>query len=181
MENTMQNITNALNGKAGQFGLVITTETEPTMRKTNNPYVGRVRKVTEYVNPMVGASYENMVNNRIERTTNFDPSFKADKPSGRHHHNDFCDQSDKNADTYYLRIGKTQATHTTTQFYLDGAPATADEVKAIKAFIPEKPTFTKTQTHAGLEEKNNVQWLAVNTDNVLRITQGERTIYQRSI
>ncbi len=181
MENTMLGITAALNGKSGQFGIIITTETSPTMRKTDNPYTGRVIKVTQYINPMVGASYENMVNNRIERTTDVQPNFAAKKASGRHHFNEFCDQSDKANETFYLRIGKTKATKTTTQYYVDGAPATVEQVNEIKSFMPAPRTHTNTQVNAGLAAEDNVQWLAVNTDNVINITQGGRLIYQRTI
>lgn len=50
----------------GASAVSITTETEPKMRKTNNPYFGRVKRIARR-SGMLGASYENAVNRQRER------------------------------------------------------------------------------------------------------------------
>ena len=173
MKETMQAICDALNKKRGQFGFVIVTETEPTMRKTNNPFIGRVTKRTTITDPMLGASYENMVNNRIERTTEqTNPDYKAIKPTGKHYFNEWCDQSDKDEKTFYLRIGTTKATKRISQFFVDGREATSNEIDTIKQFLPTKKPCQK-QVDAGLSEKDVVQWETVKVCNVKEIWQGK--------
>lgn len=46
--------------------VTIVTRTEPDMRKTGNPFVGRVVKVSR-VNGMLGFNYSNSVNRQLER------------------------------------------------------------------------------------------------------------------
>jgi len=55
-----------LTANKGASIVTIVTMTDPTMRKTGNPFVGNVKKVSR-VNGMIGWSYENAVNNQLAR------------------------------------------------------------------------------------------------------------------
>ena len=59
------------------------SQTEPKMRKTNNPYFGTVVKVTKAV-VQTERDYENAVNNQLKKEGK-EPNFVAVAPSGRHH------------------------------------------------------------------------------------------------
>jgi hypothetical protein len=62
--------TQLYNSRPGQFiGLV--TETVPDMRKTGNPFFGRVTKKS-FTTVQIGASYTNAVNNRREKEGSVD-------------------------------------------------------------------------------------------------------------
>lgn len=50
----------------GATAVTIVARTEPDMRKTGNPYIGQVFKVSR-VNGMIGFRYENAVNNQLGR------------------------------------------------------------------------------------------------------------------
>jgi hypothetical protein len=50
----------------GSTAVTIVTRTEPEMRKTGNPFLGNVFKVSR-VNGMIGFNYANSVNNQLNR------------------------------------------------------------------------------------------------------------------
>lgn len=59
-------IRTTLNGVKGHTFMSCVTVTEPRMRKTGNPYVGRVHKVTKFVGA-INFDYDNAVENARER------------------------------------------------------------------------------------------------------------------
>lgn len=155
----------------GTFGIVIETETEPRMRKTDNPYFGRVTKRSRIVNVAIGYDYENVVNNRREREGKA-ADFVADKPKGKHWV-EFPTilASDKNAEQLYLRTTMRANTKPTSVFLLDGKVVEdAATIEEIKSFIQSS---YKPQNQ-GLEEGNEVIVRDYKVESVVRITQGEK-------
>lgn len=59
-------LTKILFDVVGHKFLTITTETEPKMRKTNNPYFGKVKKVVTS-NVSMNFDYSTVVNNRLNK------------------------------------------------------------------------------------------------------------------
>lgn len=172
MKNTQINQLETI--KKGIFGVHVTTWTEPRMNKTNNPFFGRVRKVTDYSNVALGTSYENTVNRRLERA-GFCGGYQASKPNGKAWYNDYLYVSDKDPNQFYLKIIKNRNSHTESRYMLDGRLATNEECAQIEAFIPVKNECAK-QSNAGLVGENQVKEYAPKLQNVIKITFNGRVI-----
>ena len=160
--------------KKGQFGYTIITKTTPKMNKTDNPYFGRVEKVSVYKNAMLGCSYTNIVNNRLE-SEGKERNFAAQAPKGKKNYNSFFDQSEKDENTFYLKIAfYKERSQITSNYIIDGNNATQTQIQEIKNFLPKKYS---SAAHQGLNEENEVKMITVNFENVCAILQGERLIY----
>lgn len=155
----------------GTFGVVINTETEPRMRKTNNPYFGRVRKITRMTNVAIGYNYENVVNARLGREGK-ENDFQAEKPNGKHW---VCFPnilaSDKDESQLYLRTTMRKNTESKSVYTLDGQVVTDTALLAeIKSFI-----YTSSKpTNQGLNEGNEVIVRDFKLENVVSLTQGAK-------
>lgn len=62
---TKQELIERINNVKGTTIVSIDIESEPRMRKTDNPYIGATKSVT--LSGVVNFSYENAVNNQLER------------------------------------------------------------------------------------------------------------------
>ena len=166
--------------RKGVFGVHVTTHTEPKMNRTNNPYYGRVRKVTDYHNIALGTDYANTINNRLERL-GIEGNYVAEKAKGMHRYNDFLLQSDKDENQFYLNIifDRSEGSHTDEEVYLvDGRLATAEETKEIKWWIEQAKSKSgcDKQEKAGLDKKEQVRIIRPKLQNVVKITLGARVI-----
>ena len=161
----------------GTFGVQIVTETEPAMRKTNNPFVGRVTKRTTYNNAILGVSYQNCVNNRLERTGN-EANYQAEAPKGKKHYNDFFYIS-LDGETFYLKIGMYKNTTASVKYFIDGHEATDTELATLKTFLQTTNQFCAKQQNAGLDASEQYRLVAPKAQNVVSVTLGNRTIYER--
>ena len=164
--------------KKGIFGVEILTETEPAMRKTNNPFVGRVKKITHYVNAILGVEYQNVVNNRLTRSGN-EANYQSEAPKGKRHYNAFFYQSLNDESVFYLKIGIYKNTTCKSTYTVDGHEATQSELETLKPFLQSKSANVQKQQDAGLNETEQYHIVAPKTSNVLKITCGTKTIYQR--
>lgn len=173
MENSAVKEVSKLN--KGVFGVEVTTNTEPSMRKTNNPYLGRVRKVSVYRNAVLGVDYENAVNGRLERKGEV-ADYKADAPKGKKHYNAFFYVSDKDENVFYLKIGIRKNTNIESEYLVDGRAATADEKAEIKSFLTSYSPSVKKQADAGLDESEQYRIVTPKLENVVGIRLGGRTI-----
>jgi hypothetical protein len=114
------------------------TSTVPEMRKTGNPFIGRVRKISKGLNVQIGAIYENAVNRQAEREGNPDAGeFVAEKLAygswlvphkiiehkGAFQIRVTCNPHMKPSEVIYT---------------LDGEPVNDETLAEIKAFEPEK-------------------------------------------
>ena len=163
----------------GTFGIEVITETIPAMRKTNNPFVGRVKKITHYVNAILGVEYQNVVNNRLTRSGN-EATYQSEAPKGKKHYNAFFYQS-IDGETFYLKIGMYKNTTCHSILFLDGQPATTAQIAQIEPFLQTKSNNVQKQADAGLTAENQYHIVAPKAENVLKITAkfGKETIYQR--
>lgn len=164
----------------GTFGIEVITETIPAMRKTNNPFVGRVKKVTHYVNAILGVEYQNVVNNRITRSGN-EATYQSEAPKGKKHYNAFFYQSLTDDSVFYLKIGMYKNTTCKSTYQIDGHEATQNELEALKPFLQVKSNNVQKQADAGLTTENQYHIVAPKVENVLKVTAkfGKQTIYQR--
>lgn len=157
----------------GTFGIVMLTSTIPTMRKTNNPYVGRLVKVSYRTNVALGWGYEDTINGRLDKK-GLDANFVAEKPKGKTWIGyPFFLQSDKDASVEYLRTFTRNNTTTKSVFVLDGNVVTdANIIADIQSFIPSYSTSKKQESFGLVEDSEKVNLLDYTTTNVLYIAQG---------
>ena len=179
MENYYDNIINQVSAtKKATFGVEIITETIPAMRKTNNPFVGRVTKVTHYIDGVLGVDYQNTVNRHLAKN-GLEANYQSEAPKGKKHFNAFFYQSLNDEDVFYLKIGIYPNTITTSTYFVDGHEATQSELEALKPFLQTKSNNVQKQADAGLTIENQYHIVAPKASNVVRIWKGKQTIYQR--
>ena len=175
MENIIEKVSQL---KKAVFGLEITTATEPAMRKTNNPFVGRVKKVTKYTDAVLGVDYQNAVNNRLARK-GYEKNYQSEAPKGKKHYNAFFYQSLDN-EKFYLKIGIYSNTIIESTYYVNGQIATPQQLAEIKTFIQSKTQNIGKQEKAGLSGDEQYHTISPNAQNVLSIKCGQKIIYQRN-
>jgi len=149
----------------GTTGISIDTVTEPKMRKTNNPYFGRITKHCT-MNGMIGFDYENSVNNQASRegkkTRKAKPRawgvLTADRIFVTH------------KDEYYLQV-KVQSL-SDTPVYFDGDTEIDKEV--IKPFLVE--SSGKSSTQADIEKEVIVRDVKMSNVKEMRFAGGEYKI-----
>lgn len=139
---TKQEILNVVNNesvKNGQFFSVLYVGCPSNMRKTNNPYVGRVMKATLVSGIQFGVSYTNKLNNERERE-GLVPDFVSHPMRGcewvEGYANQICEAVKDGS--WKLRITLTENVKFESKWMIDGRAATAEEVAEIKSFIPER-------------------------------------------
>ena len=147
------------------------------MRKTNNPFVGRIRKVTTYIDAVLGVNYQNAVNNRLKRNE-LEANYVSEAPKGKKHYNAFFYQS-LDGENFYLIIGIYKNTTIKVKYIIDGHEATEQEVEALKPFLQSHSTAIQKQSEAGLSEAEQYRIVAPKAQNVVSIMLGSKTIYQR--
>lgn len=170
---TAQAIFNAVKDRKGQMGICVTYLVDAAMNKTNNPYYGRVKKLTTISNARLGVSYVNCVNGKLERMGET-PNYQAGK-SVTDYVNDFIQES-KDGTKQYLKIGINSRTTTDSVLYLDGHIATDQEVAAIKPYL-KKSAPSQRQMDAGIDPDDVYRHITPNVDNILHIWQGGTTLY----
>lgn len=175
----MENIINQVSTtKKATFGVEIITETIPAMRKTNNPFVGRVTKVTHYIDGVLGVDYQNTVNRHLAKN-GLEANYQSEAPKGKKHFNAFFYQSLNDEDVFYLKIGIYPNTIISSMYFLDGQPATPAQIEQIKTFLQAKSSNVQKQADAGLTNEQQYHIVAPKTSNVVKIWKGKQTIYQR--
>ena len=144
----MATLINLLANTKGATICTLVTATIPTMRKTANPFIGRVKKIVKG-QMQFGYDYENAVNNRL-KAQGLEPNFSAQ--SRKWGKWIIPNKVAENNGEYYLRFYTiTNNTKTEVVWLIDGRVATESEVEQIKSFIPAKSS-SNTQAQAGLTE-----------------------------
>jgi hypothetical protein len=107
--------------------------TEYRMNKSNNPYFGRVRKIT-YNRFMLGYDYQNRVNNNMNKE-DIQGTFVSQKPSGRTHVSKCVTIDDKTNSVYYVNLEYFKENKLKTEILLDGEIVTdVNLLNDIKSF-----------------------------------------------
>ena len=160
----------------GVFGVQVVTFTEPRMRKTNNQYIGRVRKVANYTHIALGTDYKRTIESRMEKL-GIEGEYNVEKAKGMHRYNDFFMQSDKDENQFYLNIifDRSEGSHCEKYYMVDGRLATKEEEVEIKSFEYEHKECGK-QNDAGLSGREEVKIIRPKLQNVIKITLGVRVI-----
>lgn len=151
----------------------IVTNTEPRMRKTDNPLFGHVRKQTTFNHIVLGVDYGTSVNNKSERVGNGE-HIEVEKPNGKSWViPQLILKSDKDENQLYLRTTKRKTTIAESFYLVDGRPATEQEVAIIKQFL-QAPAPSKKQAELGIAEEDQVEVRDFKVENILAIKQGAK-------
>lgn len=166
MANTINTTTliNLMSNIKGATICTLTTETTPKMNKRGNALYGRVKKVSvgQY---QFGYSYENAVNNRLAMQGN-ERTFEAQSrpygvwviPNKIAEHNG----------AMYLRFYAMSNNKPSVSYFVDGRPATAEELDIIKFFTPERKP-SATQAAEGLTD-NQVKPCEFRAESIRKIS-----------
>lgn len=141
-----------------QSGAIIsfTSLTEPAMRKTGNPYVGRVKKV-QTMNAVINFEYENVVNNRLDKEEK-EKDFKvADNWGSRTEESKAVIE---HKGVKYLQVMPTNPSKP--EYLLDGNTI---EKSVIEAYL-YAPSTTSRQ---GLEKENQVVIRRFKFENIVKV------------
>ncbi len=180
--------------KKGLLGYYVTVETEPRMRKKNNPYFGRVKKRTTYFSPVIGGDYHSIVDRRTrscnpewfnrtasEAPQEFEATATAEsawKPS-MHWYNDFVLQSNTDPEQFYLSLGNRPTTRYYTTWLLDGLEAGKDVVEEFLPFLYERKGEDARQSARGIPPEMQYRPWIVKFENLVEIRQGKSVIWFR--
>lgn len=81
---TIEELATIIAAETAPRKVTVVLNTVPAMRKTNNPFVGLVSKLTKY-QVMINFNYENSVNNQLKRENANPAKFTAgERPWGEH-------------------------------------------------------------------------------------------------
>lgn len=168
------------NVSRGTFGISLITITVPKMRKTNNPYFGRVHKASYMTNVALGYDYQSVVNKHLEKK-GLDGDFQAEKPKGKSWFEyPYILESDKDNSVKYLRCTMRNNTKAKSVFILDGNIIENDSLLAeIKSFIQTSST-SKKQEESGLNDDEQVIVRDYKLDGIICLAQGEK-VFNRVI
>lgn len=158
----------------GTFGISLVAVTEPKMNKKGNPFFGRVKKATYITNVALGYTYENVVNNRLDRK-GLESNFESEKPKGKSWLEfPYLLVSDKDNTQQYLRTTMRKNSKIDNIYLLDGKIVNdLDIINQIKQWLPKPSTSAKQETF-GLAEEEQVIVRDFKVENIVSLMQGEK-------
>ena len=123
--------------------------TEVKLKKNSLFAKGSVTKQSVVKNAQIGFSYENAVNNHL-KAQGSEANFEAQSlPWGEWL---ITNKVIKHKDALYLRYYSVANTLTESEYYVNGKPATSEQIEQIKSLLPTKAP-SGTQSAAGLVER----------------------------
>ena len=135
--------------KKGTFGIQMLSVTIPTMRKTNNPFLGRVQKVTYSTNVCFGYDYASYLFGKAKKQgvlngrTLADFKVEVSKPKGMNWIEfPFFLQSEKDENQEYIRCYYNANSKSYSIYLLDGKVADEEEEKKIVSFISSSSSYS---------------------------------------
>lgn len=156
--------------KGCQFGS-IETITNVRMNKTNNPFYGRVKKHS-IASIQINYSYENAVNNRLEKAGN-ERTFKSGKLTWGEWL--IPNKVIINKGKYYLRTYEVNGSKPNVVYLIDDRKATIEEIEQFNQFIQTSES-SKKQENEGLEKEKQVKPNNPEFSNIKRIKINGMTI-----
>ena len=135
--------------------------------------IGNVTERVQYSHVAIGTSYENAVNNRNE-ITNGNRDFVAEPLTwGEWYVPNKIITYNGN---YYLRYYVNKNTRTTRELFVDGRPATAEEVDVINAYRKASGSSSNRQAAIGIAAADQVKPRTTNIVNIVQFKYGECAI-----
>lgn len=167
----------------GTFGIVMLACTEPSMNKTNNPYYGRLRKLSYTSNVALGYDYASALVAKMKKENlSFDEKEvreSVEKPKGKNWFmHPYILQKDSDAEQKYLRCYYNKNSKTSSIYVLDGKFVTDRAVIADIETWVKKSSGSKKQAELGISKENEVTLRDFKFENVILLKQGEK-VYNR--
>lgn len=160
--------------KKGTFGIQMLSVTIPTMRKTNNPFLGRVQKVTYSTNVCFGYDYASYLYGKAKKQgalngrTLADFKAEVEAPKGMNWIEfPFFLQSEKNSQQEYLRCYYNANSNSYSVYLLDGKVADEEEEKKILSFI------SASSSYSSKFDVNNIVVRSPKLESIKMIAQGQ--------
>ena len=175
MKITHQDLVNILvMAMATAESVEVQTYSVAKMNKRNNPLsTERVMRL-QTIEYAFGGSYEQRVNEALAEN-NIEGEFKAKElPWGKWLSKEamgaVISHTKDGVDKLYMRCYVKDNGVKSTEYYVNGKPATQSEVDTIKEFTPSRTKDSSTQSEVGLEKGKQVIPNAVDFDNIVTIT-----------
>ena len=146
----------------------VIANTEVKMNKTNNPYFGRVTKLS-IERMQFGYSYQNAVNNRLDKVGE-EKDFIADKLVWGEWL--YPNKVITHKGALYMRTYNMKNAEYRCFYMVDGRKATPQEIAEFTPFIQKSSSFSKKQAESGLVE-NQVKPKNFKFSSLVRITMNK--------
>jgi hypothetical protein len=148
----------------------VTTITKVKMNTTNNPFYNRVTK--EFIGVVqIGYSYENSVNNRLEKI-GLEKDFVAESLPWGHWVEGLENKVIEHKGKHYLRMYEVANQKPKVRILLDGKEVTDSKIlEQILGFVPQKQSSQKQAEH-GLEAEKQTKPRNVAFENIVAIKCG---------
>jgi hypothetical protein len=139
-----------------------------------NPFLGRVFERTTIGGWVVGTNYSKSCQNAAERSGS-EETFEA-KKSWHIFYNEFFETDKATGMKFYLQLQKSAKTGCKTEkvYYIDGEPATKEEVEMIREWLPKSEhQQSSSQVAAGVDSEHEREYILITLANIESITQGD--------
>ena len=144
------------------------------MNKRGNPLIGHdVVKIVD-ANYAFGNSYANSVGNRASKGQGEKVSYESEGLRGFEWVNYPYTMRNLNSGEIYIRFYMKAGAVPKTMYFVDGEPASKEQIKIIEEFKVKSSGFCYKQAEAGCIE-NQVKPLNIKLANIIRLTMGGET------
>ena len=168
----MKNISDFVNDIRNINGFASLTIVKTDLVKKSCP-IANVTERVQYSHIAIGTSYENAVNNRNERT-NGNRDFVAEPLAWGEWY--IPNKVITHKGSFYLRYYTNRNTLTTRTLFVDGRPATAQEVDIINAYRKASGSSSNRQAAIGIAAADQVKPRTTNIANIVQFKYGECAI-----
>lgn len=166
---TMMDLMQSVKASKGCQFVSVSYENEQKMNKKNNPYYGRVTKRV-VAQMQFGYSYENACNNRCAEGV----TFVADSLSWGVWVEGLENKVIVYKEEYYLRLYDIHGKKAKVTYFVDGIPATEEQIAEFSQFFSKSNSSAKQSAH-GIEEERQVKPKAIKFRNIIEITINGQT------
>lgn len=142
----------------------VVLSTEPSMNKTNNPFIGKVVK-TQSRNYKLLFDYEKRVNRNSEKE-GIEGKFESSKPSGRHHISPLVTIDDKTETEHYLNLEFFVEIKPIVSYEFNGLPMVQEDIELMKQF------FTKKYPSKKQPQERKVGVITPKISNIISMSMG---------
>ena len=166
---TMMDLMQSVKASKGCQFVSVSYENEQKMNKRNNPYYGRVTKRV-VAQMQFGYSYENACNNRCADGV----TFVADSLSWGAWVEGLENKVIVHKEEYYLRLYDIHGKRAKVTYFVDGVPATEEQIAEFMVFVPQSKPSAKQLAH-GIKEERQVMPKAIKFSNIIEFTINGQT------
>ena len=167
--------------------VVTNKSADSAMRKTGNPFLGRVTIRKTYSGYVMGTDYSNSLTNTAERMygEGEKPNLKKvwHKPTERF--GEWFSTDKKTESKVYLKLQRNNQQlgyKVDTAYYLDGVLATDTERAEIEGWLTKKShTQSSTQREMGIDKEHEQSFILPQINSIILIKQGDREVHPAEV